>query len=322
MDKLYLGVDIGGTAVKMGLVTGAGNVLRDASFRVDFDRYQTPIIDTALFRSRQFLESCEVEPSQIEGIGISATGQIDKNGVVMGTCGLIAGWEGTDIVGAFRRFYRKPVATANDVNCALLGERWSGAAVGAYKNVLMITIGTGIGGAALIDGRLMEGAGGIAGEVGHIPIRKDGLRCSCGNRGCYEMYASTRALIRRVGEKGQELAEKLTDGRAVFKAAAEGNKQIQDVVNDWIDDVCTGLVGMVHIFNPDLLLVGGGVCTQKELFMDPLEKRLRDRVMPAFDKGLRILPAKLGNTAGLVGAVSLLAAELSGNMEREMSAVG
>ena len=178
MGKLYLGVDIGGTAVKIGLVTGEGNVVHAAAYRVDFDGYQTPVIDTALFRSRQFLEACEVEPARIEGIGISAAGQIDKNGMVVGTCGSIAGWKDTDVAGAFRSFYRKPVAAANDVDCAILGERWNGAAVGAYKNVVMITIGTGIGGSAIIDGRLLEGADGACGEIGHFSIKKDGLLCS------------------------------------------------------------------------------------------------------------------------------------------------
>ena len=167
MSKTYLGVDIGGTAVKLGLVDENGRVLRRAERSVSFDGYKTPILDTVQAAIHEFLTA---DAPRLEGIAVSATGQIDsRRGVVAGTCGNFPGWIGVDIKGTLERAFGLPVTVANDANCMLLGEVWAGAAKG-YTDVIGVTLGTGVGGGILTGGRLLEGARGLGGELGHFRL--------------------------------------------------------------------------------------------------------------------------------------------------------
>ena len=298
MSKTYLGVDIGGTAVKLGLVDDTGRVLRRAERSVSFDGYKTPILDTVQTAIRDFLGSHDVP--KLEGIGVSATGQIDsRRGVVAGTCGNFPGWIGVDIKGTLERTFGLPVTVANDANCMLLGEVLAGAARG-YTDVVGVTLGTGVGGGILTGGRLLEGARGLGGELGHFRLHAlDGVACTCGAIGCYERYAATTALVRGAQRMGLDAP----DGRTIFEAAAAGDARTQAVLNHWINEIAQGLAGLVHIFNPQLILIGGGVSAQQALLIDPLAEKVRASVMPAFAEGLEVKAAALQNDAGLVGAV-------------------
>ena len=298
MSKTYLGVDIGGTAVKLGLVDDTGRVLRRAERSVSFDGYKTPILDTVQAAIRDFLGSHDVP--KLEGIGVSATGQIDsRRGVVAGTCGNFPGWIGVDIKGTLERAFGLPVTVDNDANCMLLGEVWAGAARG-YTDVVGVTLGTGVGGGILTGGRLLEGARGLGGELGHFRLHAlDGVACTCGAIGCYERYAATTALVRGAQRMGLDAP----DGRTIFEAAAAGDARTQAVLNHWINEIAQGLAGLVHIFNPQLILIGGGVSAQQALLIDPLAEKVRASVMPAFAEGLEVKAAALQNDAGLVGAV-------------------
>ena len=297
MGKTYLGVDIGGTAVKLGLVDETGAVLRRAERSVSFDGYQTPILTTVTAAIADFLSESETAPV---GIGVSATGQIDsRRGVVAGTCGNFPGWIGVDIKGSLESTFHLPVTVANDANCMLLGEVWAGAAKG-YTDVIGVTLGTGVGGGILTGGRLLEGARGLGGELGHFRLHAlDGVACTCGATGCYERYAATTALVRGAQASGLNLP----DGRAIFEAAAAGDLRTQAVISRWVNEIAQGLAGLVHIFNPQLILIGGGVSAQQELLIDPLAKSVRSSVMPAFSEGLELKAAALQNDAGMVGAV-------------------
>ena len=235
MSKTYLGVDIGGTAVKLGLVDDTGRVLRRAERSVSFDGYKTPILDTVQTAIRDFLGSHDVP--KLEGIGVSATGQIDsRRGVVAGTCGNFPGWIGVDIKGTLEREFGLPVTVANDANCMVLGEVWVGAAKG-YTDVIGVTLGTGVGGGIITGGRLLEGARGLGGELGHFRLHAlDGVACTCGAIGCYERYAATTALVRGA----QKMGLVAPDGRAIFEAAAAGNARTLAVLNDWISEIAQG----------------------------------------------------------------------------------
>ena len=298
MSKIYLGVDIGGTAVKLGLVDETGRVLARAERSVSFDGYKTPILDTVTAAIREFLAPHDAPA--LAGIGVSATGQIDsRRGVVAGTCGNFPGWIGVDIKGTLERAFDLPVTVANDANCMLLGEVWVGAAQG-YTDVIGVTLGTGVGGGILTGGHLLEGARGLGGELGHFRLHAlDGVACTCGAIGCYERYAATTALVRNAQHAGLGLP----DGRAIFEAAAAGDARTLAVVNAWVGEIAQGLAGLVHIFNPQLILIGGGVSAQQELLIDPLAAKVCASVMPAFAEGLELKSAALQNDAGLVGAV-------------------
>lgn len=310
MSKRYIGIDIGGTAVKIGYVTAEGELLATDSKRVDFDHYQTPIIVTVKNAVDQFLALEHITLAELSGFGISATGQIDtKEGVVSGTAGHIANWIQTPIAQIFKDSYHLPVSVVNDADCALMGECWLGAARG-YRDVVMVTIGTGIGGGILTEGRLLTGVRGIAGELGHFPIRADGELCSCGNRGCYEKYASTTALVNMVRDRADELVPDISadhiDGQLIFNRVSQGDTALRSVVSEWITSITLGLVGLIHIFNPQLVLIGGGVSQQEELFIEPLQEQILSYTMPGFCKDLIIKSAQLGNNAGLLGAVAYL----------------
>ena len=170
----------------------------------------------------------------------------------------------------------------------------------ANTDVIGVTLGTGVGGGILTGGRLLEGVRGLGGELGHFRLHAlDGVACTCGAIGCYERYAATTALVRSAQAAGLDAP----DGRAIFEAAAAGDARTLAVLNGWIDEIAQGLAGLVHIFNPQLILIGGGVSAQQALLIDPLAAQVRKSIMPAFAEGLELKAATLQNDAGLVGAV-------------------
>ena len=274
--KQYLAIDIGGTAVKLGIVDEEGRVLSKTEQSVCFDNYETPILTTVLSAAEQFLKEQAVEPQGLAGIGVSAAGQIDtRKGIVAGTCGSLPNYIGSPIKAELEAKFGLPTTVANDANCMTLGEVWVGGAKG-YTDVIGVTLGTGVGGGILTGGRLLEGASG-----------------------CWERYAATTALVRGA----QPRNPKWKDGRAIFESAHAGDPTILALLDDWTDEIAQGLAGMVHIFNPQLILIGGGVSAQQELLIDPVAKKVRASVMPAFAEGLEIRAAQLHNDAGMVGAV-------------------
>lgn len=304
MNKKFLGIDIGGTAAKIGIVTDCGEITEMDSFSVSFDHYKTPIIETVVKNTDAFLERIGMIPSELSGIGASATGQINTlEGIVAGSAGHIDNWLGTPVKHILEQHYQLPAAVANDADCAVIGEQWRGAAKDC-GNVIMITIGTGVGGGIIVQDQILSGAVGIAGELGHFTIKKDGAPCTCGNRGCYERYASTTALVRRVTEMLGNPSDLVIDGRYIFQQASEGNEAIKEILEDWMEDIAVGLTGLIHIFNPETVIIGGGVSRQEELFIQPLKEKILNKVMPCFRKNLRICAAELGNNAGLLGAVA------------------
>jgi glucokinase len=305
----YIGVDIGGTQVKIGIVDEYGAVSSSNAYDVAFDSYDTPIIDTVTARLSEFMDRSKLHYSQISGIGVSATGQIDtKEGKVAGAAGHIKKWEGCNIREHIKRIYSGPVTVMNDANCAALAEQWIGGAKG-LSDVVVITVGTGVGGGIIANSEIICGAAGGAGEIGHITIRNNGRRCSCGNRGCYEQYASVPALInmvqlaKKAGKLDSSLlAEGEINGRVIFEAAGTGS-YLDIILDRWIDYVADGLIGIVHTFSPQIVLVGGGVSAQKEKFIDPLRLKVMSRVMPVYARTAKLEAATLGNDAGMVGAV-------------------
>lgn len=306
--KWYIGADIGGTSVKLGLVDETGHILCSELYDVAFDQYETPILETVIKSIKLFLEKNGTSAQQLNGIGVSATGGIDSvNGAVVGSAGHIRNWEGSRIKERMEESFHLPTTVLNDANAAALGEMWIGAARD-IKNVIVMTVGTGIGGGIIVNSQILLGANGFAGEIGHIIINHDGEMCSCGNSGCLEHYGSTTALVRRVkqaasmGKLNLPVNQKI-DGRFIFSEVKKGNATMIELLNSWMDDIAAGLVGLVHIFNPELILIGGGVSAQKELFIDRLREKVTARCMPQFAKNLELKQAGLGNDAGLIGAV-------------------
>lgn len=293
---MILSIDIGGTAVKMGLVDRSGAIRARHEASVCYDNYETPILTTVIREAKLVLAR---EQAVIEGIGVSATGQVDdRTGVVIGTNGKIPHYEGSRIKDEMEAEFGVPVFALNDANAAALGECFIGRAKG-MENVLMITLGTGVGGGIVLGGKIFGGTRGIAGELGHIPLYADGIPCACGSRGCYESYAATTALVRLAKEATGE-AE--MNGRIIFSRAQAGDHVMLDIMDRWIGNIAAGIVGLVHTLNPQMVLIGGGVSSQEELLIKPLRERILKTAMPRFTEGLQVEAATLGNDAGMIGA--------------------
>ena len=295
---MILGIDVGGTAVKLGLMTREGQILAREEAPVNGDGYATPVLTSVLRTAERFLKSGKAE---LEGVAVSATGQVDdRRGIVIGTNGSIPGYEGTDFKTAFESGYGVPVHVLNDANAAALGESFLGAGKG-YRDVLMVTLGTGVGGGVVSGGRLVRGHRGIAGELGHFSIDRGGLPCSCGGRGCFERYASATALLRMARDAVP--ADPVRDGRDFFDRVRRGEKTLSEVLEQWLDGAALGLAGLIHIFNPEIVLIGGGISAQQELLINPLREKVFGLLMPRFSEGLRLEAAHLGNDAGMIGAL-------------------
>ena len=293
---MILSIDIGGTAVKMGLIDREGVIHARHEASVCYDHYQTPILTTVIREAKAFLAR---ENTAIEGIGVSATGQVDDRiGAVIGTNGKIPHYEGSRIKQEMEAEFGVPAFALNDANAAALGECFAGRAKGV-SNVLMITLGIGVGGGIVLGGRIFGGTRGIAGELGHIPLYANGIPCACGSRGCYESYAATTALVRLAKEA---TGEEDINGRIIFGRAAQGDQQTLEILNHWISDIAAGIVGLVHTFNPQMVLIGGGVSSQEDLLIKPLREKILSTVMPRFAEGLAVEAATLGNDAGMIGA--------------------
>ena len=311
-DRIYLGIDIGGTAVKFGLVNGEGVMVSEVSeYSVKFDNYETPIIETVVKSAKEFMSKNNKNFFDINGIGVSATGGINsKLGIVEGSAGHIKNWEGTNIKKRLEAEFGMNTVVLNDANAAALGEMWKGAAKGR-ENVVVMTIGTGVGGGIIVDSKILLGSKGFAGEIGHIPVNVDGEECSCGNTGCIEHYGSTSALVRNIKNaviSGEIIGinEDEIDGRLIFKQVSAGNKVVIKYVDEWINYISAALVGLVHIFNPEMVILGGGVSKQKEFFVDKVRDKVLHSVMDNFAQSLRIEAAELGNNAGIIGAVKFV----------------
>ena len=311
-DRIYLGIDIGGTAVKFGLVNGEGVMVSEVSeYSVKFDNYETPIIETVVKSAKEFMSKNNKNFFDINGIGVSATGGINsKLGIVEGSAGHIKNWEGTNIKKRLEAEFGMNTVVLNDANAAALGEMWKGAAKGR-ENVVVMTIGTGVGGGIIVDSKILLGSKGFAGEIGHIPVNVDGEECSCGNTGCIEHYGSTSALVRNIKNaviSGEIIGinEDEIDGRLIFKQVSAGNKVVIKYVDEWINYISAALVGLVHIFNPEMVILGGGVSKQKEFFVDKVRDKVLHSVMDNFAQSLSIEAAERGNNAGIIGAVKFV----------------
>lgn len=309
---MYAGIDLGGTNIAVGLVEN-GTILCKDSVRTDSGRDCGEIIADMAEMIKSLCKRCGKSCDDIESIGIGAPGTPDKkNGTVSNVHNI------TDARLEFRKelgaVFNKPVFIENDARCAALGEMTSGAARG-HKNAIMVTLGTGVGGGIIIDGKLHCGCNYGGGEIGHMTVSMDGEPCKCGERGCYEQYASATALVKiakreieknkdnEMYKKVQEGAE--VDGRFIFGYAHENNPLALAILDEYTRNVAVGIVNLVNIFQPEIIVVGGGISAQGDFLLNPIREYVRKH---AFTKNLPIAEIKaavLGNDAGIIGAAML-----------------
>lgn len=291
-----IGIDVGGTAVKYGLLEENGKLLESGEFPTEAGKG----IENLFENMRKVID--KYMSKDILGIAVSGTGQIDGSiGKIIGGNPIIPGWIGTKLVERLEKKYSLPAVLENDVNCAALGEKWLGAGR-ETNNFVCLTIGTGIGGGIVLNDEIFRGDTCVAGEFGHIQIEKDGEQCLCGKKGCYERYASATALVKMVREKtGKNL-----NGKEIFELEKSGDKEIKKILDKWIDYFTDGLSTIVYIFNPSLIVIGGGITKQGNYLLDRILNSLSTKVGENYRKNLKIKFAELGNNAGMLGAEYLL----------------
>ena len=291
-----IGLDIGGTAVKYGLLDENGVILELGEFPTEAEKGVENLFKNICGVIDKYLSD------DILGIAVSGTGQIDGTiGKVIGGNPIIPGWIGTNLVEKLEDRYKTPAVLENDVNCAALGEKWLGAGKNS-ENFVCLTIGTGIGGGIILNGDIFRGDTYVAGEFGHIQIVKSGEECLCGKKGCYERYASATALVKMVKEK----TGKTLNGKEIFELEKSGDKEIKEIVDRWIDYFTDGLSTIAYIFNPPLVVIGGGVTKQGEYLLNRILVSLDSKLGINYKKNLKIKFAELGNNAGILGAEYLL----------------
>lgn len=291
-----IGLDIGGTAVKYGLLNENGVILELGEFPTEAEKGVENLFKNICGVIDKYLSD------DILGIAVSGTGQIDGTiGKVIGGNPIIPGWIGTNLVEKLEDRYKIPAVLENDVNCAALGEKWLGAGKNS-ENFVCLTIGTGIGGGIILNGDIFRGDTYVAGEFGHIQIVKSGEECLCGKKGCYERYASATALVKMVKEK----TRKTLNGKEIFELEKSGDKEIKEIVDRWIDYFTDGLSTIAYIFNPPLVVIGGGVTKQGEYLLNRILVSLDSKLGINYKKNLKIKFAELGNNAGILGAEYLL----------------
>jgi glucokinase len=287
-----LAFDIGGTAIKIGVINEKGEILESRETPTLAKEGGEALINRIL--------NIIGEYKNIDRVGISTAGQVDHiEGKIIFASENLPGWTGMEIKKRIEEVYNIPVVVENDVNAAAIGEAFYGAAV-ENNTFLCLAYGTGIGGAIVENGKIYRGAFGSAGEFGHTITHVGGRNCTCGGRGCYETYASTSALVNSCI---QELSMKEANGRAIFELFEEGNEDVKKILEEWLFEVVIGLVNFVHIFNPSLIVLGGGIMTQPYI-IKYIQENLPKYVMPNYSK-VNIKSAKLGNNAGILGAAHL-----------------
>lgn len=286
-----LAFDIGGTEIKYAFCDENFNLTEKKSVPTNAYEGGRKIIDRVV----EIIKSVD----GIDRIGISTAGQVDSvNGRIVYATDSIPGYTGTEIKKIVEAETGIPTAVENDVNSAAIGEAVFGAAKG-YDSFICLTYGTGIGGAIYLDGKLFTGNSFSAGEFGHIVTHAGGKSCTCGGCGCYEAYASASALVSSVREK----LGKSMNGREIFDNFS--NPEIRSVIDGWIDEIVIGLKGLVYIFNPSLVVAGGGIMNEAYI-TDEINARLQKELMESFRK-VRVVKAMMGNDANKLGAAYLAA---------------
>ena len=281
-----LAIDIGGTMVKYGLISSDGEILSTDKIETEAEKGLENILNKIDNIFKRYKENNPV------GIAVSGTGQINGMiGKVIGGNPIIPNWIGTNLVKILEEKYNLPAVLENDVNCVALGEKWIGAGKD-LSNFICLTIGTGIGGGIILNNQLFRGENFVAGEFGHILIKK----------GEFEQFASTTALIRLVKER----TGKILNGKEIFDLEKKEIVEYQEVISEWIENLTDGLSSIIYCFNPANIILGGGVIGQGEPLINRIKNSLFKKIGPQFKEKLNIIQAKLGNNAGMIGASYLL----------------
>ncbi|MBQ7875857.1 MAG: ROK family protein [Clostridia bacterium] len=306
---MYIGIDLGGTNIAVGIVDNKGNILAHASTPTLRERHWTEIVKDMAVLTNKVTSAAGKNLADIKVVGIGIPGNINnENGVVVYTSNL--NMENVPLASEFRKYIDIPVNLENDANAAAYGEYFASGK--SSDNFLMVTLGTGVGGGIIMKGKIFRGFNGAGGEIGHHVIHEGGEKCSCGRRGCYEAYASVTALINQTKQKMAECPESQmhkwvsengpVNGQTAFDCAAWGDKAAIEVRDRYIQHVAEGITNLVNIFQPETVVIGGGISQEGDVLLNPIKKFVSKHEYNMHVARTKIEIARLYNNAGIIGA--------------------
>lgn len=313
--RYYLGIDLGGTNIVAGVVDDRYQIIKKSQRSTQLKRTFEEIVADMAAAAMDALSSANLTKADVSYVGIGVPSSVDpKTRNVIFANNL--DWKNADVIGEFQKSWNIPVYIGNDADCAALGECFAGAGQ-EYNSILMLTLGTGLGGGVVLNKKLFLGGDGVGIEPGHTVLVHDGFLCTCGQKGCVEAYASVTALIRQSVDMMMVYPHSLmweecesdlnrVDGRTAFNAAKRGDLAAQTVVNQYIHYLSGALASMITLLRPEAVIVGGGISNAGEYLLEPLRKQVA-KTFYASDilPSPSIIQAKLGNDAGVIGAALL-----------------
>ncbi|KQL33832.1 glucokinase [Bacillus sp. FJAT-25509] len=315
MAKMIVGVDLGGTSIKLALLTNNGEFIDKWEVPTDKSDSGKHIPKTITIAIEEKLKQMDKTKEDIAGIGIGAPGSVRlEDGLIFAAVNL--GWVNFPLKEILEKESGIPVIVDNDANIAAVGEMWKGAGNGA-KDVVMVTLGTGVGGGVIVNGDVAHGISGSAGEIGHITVQlENGVLCNCGKTGCLETISSATGIARIANEKLQNttketvLKEMSNDSpitaKDVFEAYSNGDEVAEEIVNHVMKYLALVLAGVGNTLNPENIIIGGGVSNAGELLLRPLKKYFDEFAFTTVRDSTKLSIAKLGNDAGAIGAAYLV----------------
>ncbi len=311
MKKYAIGVDVGGTSVKMGLFTNAGELVEKWSIPTNVDNNGEAILPDIAKSVKKKMAEKNLTEADVEGVGIGLPGPVDNTGVIRMAVNLH--WN--EVFNVAEKLSGlldgMKVKAGNDANVAALGECWAGSGKG-YHDLVMVTLGTGIGGGVIINGEILAGVTGAAGEIGHIHVKDDEeTACNCGNHGCLEQYASATGIVRLLerelaaSDEDSVMRTKKHTAKDVWDAVEEGDALATRVAEKFGAYLGKALSGIAAVLNPEIIVIGGGVSLSGEVIMPFITKNFKENVFHA-SRDTKFTRAELGNDGGIYGAAKLV----------------
>lgn len=309
-EEVAIGVDIGGTKIHFAVVDRQGKIIHDridpTPAREGADQIMHAVL-SGIGSMAAFIELAADPILHCRGVGIGSAGQIDfRTGSVQFAVDTLPGWTGMQIREIVQQRYPLPVYVDNDVNVIALAEKCYGSGIG-LQHFICLALGTGVGGAIVVADQIVHGSFGGAGELGHVSVDFNGPRCSCGNYGCLELYASGTGIARVASEMAERHGWHVpwaASSRSVIQAWLAEDRHAVQVMDTVFRALSSGISGLIHIFNPQAVILGGGVAEVGERFITELRERAASRTSPSMWRDVQLLPAKVGNKSGVIGAAA------------------
>lgn len=309
MKRYCFGIDIGGTTVKCGLFDVKGEILEKWEIPTRTENNGINILPDVADSINEKIQDRELDRNEIAGVGVGIPGPVNEEGAVM--CAVNLHWGYVQLEEQLQRMVGLPVKAGNDANVAALGEMWKGGAAG-YHNVVMVTLGTGVGGGIIVNGKIVTGSNGAGGEIGHIHVEHgETEQCNCGNSGCLEQYTSATGIVRmthRVLESTDTpsvLREGEISAKTVFDAVKAGDGLAKEIAEKFGKYLGTALANIAGVVDPEVYVIGGGVSKAGEVILEYIQKYYRIYAFSACKDAVFAL-AELGNDAGICGAAKLV----------------